>query len=118
MEQLTQNEKLEKHFLSNPGEWIDMPVLALVITETGIGAAVHSRVSDLRTKRGLHIEHKNSFVTEDGKQFCLSRYRYLPCGSAAATTAQGKPEAQTEPKPCPSAPKADYAQPAQEELGV
>lgn len=39
----------------SPGEWISMTTLARLS-----GAyAVHSRISDLRKKRGLNIEHKN-----------------------------------------------------------
>jgi len=66
---LTQVDKLEAHFRARPGMWLPMPQLAQVITQTGIGAAVHSRVADLRTKRGMNIEHRG------GSE---SVYRYLP----------------------------------------
>ena len=70
----TQNEKLEEFFRAHPGQWIDMPDLA-----KEIGAfAVHSRVSDLRKDRGMIIEHKNTWATEDGAQKIFSRYRFMP----------------------------------------
>lgn len=54
------------------GEWVEMPKLAKLAGDY----AVHSRVSDLRTKRGLHIEHKNVFrKLKDGRRKVLSYYR-------------------------------------------
>jgi len=77
MNQPTQNELLEAEFRRRPGEWIEMPELAVVITPTGIGAAVHSRVSDLRTKHGMTIEHRNYYCTIDGVGRCCSEYRLI-----------------------------------------
>lgn len=74
----SQNDKLEAYFAAHANEWLDLPTLAVVITPTGIGAAVRSRVSDLRTKRGLHIQQVNNWATEDGVSGCHSRYRYVP----------------------------------------
>ncbi len=49
-----------------------MPQLAQVITPTGIGAAVHSRVADLR-KQGLAIENH---VSKNAAGQCVSHYRF------------------------------------------
>ncbi len=54
----TQNEKLRDYFHAHPRAWLPMPELAKVITETGIGAAVHSRVADCRLKFGMNILQK------------------------------------------------------------
>jgi hypothetical protein len=70
----SQVEKLRDYFLARPGVWIDMPELALVITPTGIGAAVHSRVNDCRLKHGMNVENEVRRV--DGQS--QSRYRYVP----------------------------------------
>ena len=68
----TQNVRLRDYFLARPKEWIPMPELARVITETGIGAAVHSRVADLRKKFGMIILHKGGskslYYYDDGTQ--------------------------------------------------
>lgn len=52
----SQVDKLRAHFTAHPLEWLAMPELALVITETGLGAAVHSRVSDCREKWDMCIK--------------------------------------------------------------
>jgi hypothetical protein len=55
----TQNEKLAAYLRANVGRWIPMPELAKVITPTGIGAAVHSRVADCRKPPfGMEIQHR------------------------------------------------------------
>lgn len=54
----TQNERLRDYLFAHPLRWVPMPELAKVITPTGIGAAVHSRVSDCREKFGMHIERR------------------------------------------------------------
>jgi len=51
----SQNEKLREHLAAHPFTWLAMPALAQVITPTGIGAAVHSRVNDCRLKLDLCI---------------------------------------------------------------
>lgn len=68
----TQNEKLRDHFLARPNEWIPMPELAQVITPTGIGAAVHSRVDDCRSMYGMAIVNRRE--RQDG--VCVSCYKY------------------------------------------
>lgn len=89
----SQNDKLEAYFRARPGQWIDMPELARAITPTGIGCAVHSRVSDLREERGMTIEQKNTFYTEDDRPVCCSRYRFTPSapGHEPAKTLTGDP---------------------------
>lgn len=52
----SQNQKLRDYLAERPHRWIAMPELAKVITPTGIGAAVHSRVNDVRLKWDLCIE--------------------------------------------------------------
>ena len=55
---LTQNAKLAAYFRAHPNEWLAMPELAKIITPTGIGAAVHSRVADCRKKFKMTILHR------------------------------------------------------------
>jgi hypothetical protein len=70
----SQNETLRDYFLARPDRDIPMPVLARVITPTGIGAAVHSRVNDCRLKFGMNIHNK--VLRKNGKS--QSWYRYVP----------------------------------------
>lgn len=72
---MTQNAKLRAYFEANPNEWLPMPALAQVITETGICAAVHSRVADLR-KAGLAIENRVS--KNDRTGLTISEYKFSP----------------------------------------
>lgn len=58
----TQNEKLRDHLTQHPRQWVAMPELAKVITPTGIGAAVHSRVNDCRRVFNMHIEKRRRRV--------------------------------------------------------
>ena len=69
----TQNAKLMEFLQANPDVWHPMPRLAQVITPTGIGAAVHSRIADLR-KAGLVIENRRS-KSPTGQ--CASEYRFV-----------------------------------------
>lgn len=75
----TQNEKLRAYLLQRPGVWVEMPALAKVITDTGIGAAVHSRVNDCRNKFAMEIRNKRG--KKNGK--CISFYMYEPANPAA-----------------------------------
>jgi len=70
----SQNQLLRDYLKSRPGEWIPMPELAKVITPTGIGAAVHSRVADCRKMFEMDIEQKGEW---NGRQN-QSSYRYVP----------------------------------------
>jgi hypothetical protein len=70
----SQNERLADFLKSNPDRWIPMPELAKVITPTGIGVAVHSRVNDCRKKYGMTIEHRN----ERKAGTTASYYKYVP----------------------------------------
>lgn len=54
----TQNQRLRDHFLAHPNRWLPMPELARVITPTGVGAAVHSRITDCRQQFGMTIHWK------------------------------------------------------------
>lgn len=73
---LTQNERLAAYLREHADVWLAMPALARVITETGIGAAVHSRIADCRRKFGMVIEHKGGRNRATGA--CESFYRYVP----------------------------------------
>lgn len=57
---VSQNERLAAYFKANAGRWLPMPELARVITPTGVGAAVHSRVADCRKKFGMQIVQRSS----------------------------------------------------------
>jgi len=70
---VTQNARLAAYFKANPNRWLPMPELAQIITPTGIGAAVHSRVADCR-KAGLNISHRNERHHGQVHSF----YCYLP----------------------------------------
>ena len=81
----TQNQKLAAYFQANPGQDIPMPELARVITPTGIGAAVHSRIADLRKPKdrggfGMAIENRRSRNQSTG--LVESWYRYQPDSSS------------------------------------
>ena len=71
---MTQNELLRDYLRSRPNQWVPMPELAKVITPTGIGAAVHSRVSDCRQQFSMEIEQRGERV--DGRN--MSFYRFVP----------------------------------------
>jgi hypothetical protein len=70
----SQNEALRDYFLSRPKVAIPLPVLAKVITNTGLGAAVHSRVNDCRKKFGMNI--RNILKRRNGNT--VSLYAYEP----------------------------------------
>lgn len=72
----SQNERLAAYLRARAGEWLAMPELARVITATGIGAAVHSRIADCRRKFGMEIEHKGGRNRATGAH--ESFYRYVP----------------------------------------
>ena len=76
----TQNERLAAYFRANPGRWIAMPELAKVITHTGIGAAVHSRVADCRKKFGMTILHRGGRNRVSGS--FESWYQFQPVAGA------------------------------------
>ncbi len=69
----TQNAKLLVFLLNHPDTWHPMPRLAQVITSTGIGAAVHSRIADLR-KAGHTIKNRRS-KSPSGQ--CISEYQLV-----------------------------------------
>jgi hypothetical protein len=73
--QPSQNQRLAAYLKARPGEWLAMPDLARVITSTGVGAAVHSRIADCRRKFGMAIAHRSE-RGKDGQ--CRSFYRLDP----------------------------------------
>ncbi len=72
----SQNERLAAYLRANAGRWIPMPELARVITPTGVGAAVHSRVADCRKKFGMRIVHRGGKNRLTG--LATSEYFYEP----------------------------------------
>jgi len=83
----SQNQKLAVYLRDNPDRWIPMPELARIITPTGIGAAVHSRIADLRTKFGMTIVNE-SRLKPGGRQR-ESFYRYKPNSPSNGTNEAG-----------------------------
>jgi len=72
----SQNARLAAHFRAHPLEWLPMPSLARIITPTGIGAAVHSRVADCRKKFAMTIYHRGGKNPQTG--LSISEYLYDP----------------------------------------
>lgn len=70
----TQNERLRDYLVAHPNCWLPMPELARVITATGIGAAVHSRIADCRRKFGMTLLHKGGRNRTTGGR--ISEYYY------------------------------------------
>jgi hypothetical protein len=69
------NDKLETFFKSHPYQPVDGKVLAQIAG----GYAWRTRVSDLRTQRGMDIVNDvMSLRDADGKPFKISTYTYLP----------------------------------------
>lgn len=91
---MTLNDKLEAFFKAHEREWIDGKRLA----EIAGGYAWRSRVSNLRTQRGMNIENRQRTIREHDftcpatlawdvpgacnclreRRFVKSEYRYLP----------------------------------------
>jgi len=61
------SDALERCLKNQPGVWLSMSELAAV---GGLGGW-RTRLSELRRKRSMHIEH-------NGKNGAASRHRYLP----------------------------------------
>ena len=79
----TLNDALEAYFKAHPGQWIDGRKL-----EPIAGAyAWRSRVSNLRTQRGLKIVNRQRRVEFMGQTFTVSEYRYVPAETCAAVSA-------------------------------
>lgn len=67
-------DNLAGYFAARPEQWIDGRLLGPVA-----GAyAWRSRVSDLRTKRGMTIENRTRAVVVNGTRYRISEYRYVP----------------------------------------
>lgn len=68
----SQNDRLRAYLEDRPNRWIPMPELG-----RAIGAwAVHSRISDLRTKFGMRIDHRSRRDAVTGQH--LPEYRFSP----------------------------------------
>jgi hypothetical protein len=72
---VSQNDKLAAYFRARPNEWLPMPELAKIITPTGIGAAVHSRVADCRKKFKMNILHRGG---KTAAGMAISEYLFDP----------------------------------------
>jgi hypothetical protein len=59
---LSQCDRILNVLLRNAGEFVPMPRLAKAASRTGIGTAVHSRISELRHKYGLTILTRRRWV--------------------------------------------------------
>lgn len=79
-------DTLDAFFRARPGQWIDGRGLQRVA-----GAyAWRSRVSDLRTQRGLDITNRQRRVRTAGqRRVTISEYRYVP--PADAPVREGEP---------------------------
>ena len=79
----SQNQRLAAYLRANAGRWIPMPELARIITPTGVGAAVHSRVADCRKKFGMTILHRGGKNRLTG--LATSEYFYSAAGPLQPT---------------------------------
>lgn len=75
MTRQTFNDRIESFFREHAGEWIP----AIRLEAVGGRQAWRTRISDVRRTRGLNIENRTRrVVREDGSQFTLSEYRFVP----------------------------------------
>ena len=68
----SQEHLLARYLISRPYTCVPMPQLARVVTDTGIGTAVHSRVAGARRRFGMDIQQRR------GRSAGHSEYRYVP----------------------------------------
>jgi hypothetical protein len=68
----SQEHLLARYLIARPYAWVPMPQLARIITDTGIGTAVHSRVAGARRRFGMDIQQRR------GRSAGHSEYRYVP----------------------------------------
>jgi hypothetical protein len=115
----TQLDRLEAYFRERPGQWIDLPDLARAISKngSGVGLAVHSRIAELRQRRGMKIENRSTYALEDGERVCRSSYRFVPgeepkkkAGPEAGRNVSSKQEASLFAADSQSAPLAPLAE--------
>jgi hypothetical protein len=66
---LTQCDRILEALQAAPGEWVSL----ITLWQASGSMAVHSRINDLRKRRGLIIEQRNQYK---GKQ-CHSSYRLI-----------------------------------------
>lgn len=66
---------LAAHLAEHSGEWVDLAsILRASFAERGYGLTVHSRVAELRTRRGLVIENR-TWRNDAGRT--VSEYRLV-----------------------------------------
>jgi hypothetical protein len=73
-------DAVEALLRSKPGEWFDGREIGTV----GGVYAWRSRISELRTKRGLNIENRQRRVASRGRVFVISEYRLVEPKAAVA----------------------------------
>lgn len=74
----------ERVLRANRGAWVaQMDIVSWSIQMRGCGLTVHSRVSELRTERGLQVENK--IETRDGRRVSFYRLLGEPVATGLAT---------------------------------
>lgn len=77
---MTLNDKLEAFFKAHPNEWTDGKRLAEIAGYAGW----RTRVSNLRTRRGMRIENRMTLHRHaDGRRWKKTEYRYTPVVQAS-----------------------------------
>ena len=83
---VSQNDRLPPISARHLNQWLSDAITSRIITEKGIGAAVHSRVADCRKEFGMTILHRegnmrfwdfqrlNIFTPMDQKLPCLADF--------------------------------------------
>lgn len=74
----TQNELLRDYFMAHPDQWLAMPLLAKIISRTGVGTAVHSRVQNCRDHYSMTILNRVRRPAGQTKSW----YRYVTAPTA------------------------------------
>lgn len=67
-------DRVADYFKARPGVWID----GRAFESVGGRYAWRSRIADCRTELGMDIENRQRRVTQDGRTFKISEYRFLP----------------------------------------
>jgi hypothetical protein len=81
MSRKTLNDAVEQLLTAHAGEWVDARQIAAV----GGFAAWRTRISNLRTLRGLNIENRVRMIVDlQGRTFKVSEYRLLSKKTEAA----------------------------------
>lgn len=69
-------QRVADRFRQSPGTWIN----ALELEAVGGRFAWRTRVSDCRKQFGMVIENRVRTVTQDGRVFKISEYKFVPDG--------------------------------------